>query len=79
MNLKQIFSGVLCALAFACTAAQAQTTAVSTEHLMTLYAPLEAPRQIDGAPLKAKDHYFVTAPTFQAGSEVTPGSTTSNA
>lgn len=144
MNLKQIFSGVLCALAFACTAAQAQTTAISTEYLMTLYAPLEAPQQIDGAlsiynvreggwvkgpkingmliapgadwlrtmpggsarldvrasiktedgalvyitysgvishtpesmerlingePLKADDHYFITAPTFQTASE----------
>lgn len=39
MNLKQIFFGVLCTLAFACTLAQAQTTAVNTDYLMTLYAP----------------------------------------
>jgi hypothetical protein len=45
--MKQLLSALLCTLALSCPLAQAQTTAVSTEYLMTLYAPLEPPQPID--------------------------------
>lgn len=47
MTLRQILVSVSCALTFTSCAVQAQTTQISTEYLMTLYAPLEAPQQID--------------------------------
>ena len=47
MRLRQILVSVSCALALTATAVQAQTTQISTEYLMTLYAPLEAPQQFD--------------------------------
>ena len=43
MTLKQIAFGLSCALVLAATPVQAQTTQISTEYLMTLYAP----QQID--------------------------------
>ena len=49
MILKRMTAALLLALAFTSTIAQAQTTSISTEYLMTLYAPLEAPQQIDSA------------------------------
>jgi len=49
MILKHMTAALLLALVFTCTSAQAQTTSISTEYLMTLYAPLEAPQQIDSA------------------------------
>lgn len=39
---KHILRGVLCALALISAEATAQTTTISTEYLMTFYAPLEA-------------------------------------
>lgn len=47
MTLKQIAFGVSCVLVLAAAPAHAQTTQISTEYLMTLYAPLEAPQRID--------------------------------
>lgn len=47
MTLQQILMSVSCALALTTYTVQAQTTQISTEYLMTLYAPLEAPQQID--------------------------------
>jgi hypothetical protein len=47
MTLQQILVNVSCALALTACTVQAQTTQISTEYLMTLYAPLEAPQQID--------------------------------
>lgn len=47
MTFQQILISVSCALAFTAYTVQAQTTQISTEYLMTLYAPLEAPQQID--------------------------------
>lgn len=49
MTLQQILVSVSCALAFTPCIVQAQTTHISTEYLMTLYAPLDAPQQIDNA------------------------------
>jgi hypothetical protein len=45
--LKPILQGLLCVLALSTTAAPAQTTQISTEYLMTFYAPLDPPQQID--------------------------------
>jgi len=47
MALRRILFGVVCALAFSSTGAYAQTTEITTEYLMTLYAPLDAPQRID--------------------------------
>jgi len=47
MTLKSILTSVSCALVLAASTLQAQTTQISTEYLMTLYAPLAAPQQID--------------------------------
>lgn len=47
MRLRQILASVSCVLALTATTVQAQTTQISTEYLMTLYAPLAAPQQID--------------------------------
>jgi hypothetical protein len=49
MTPRRILGGVVCALAFSSTCAYAQTTEITTEYLMTLYAPLDAPQQIDGS------------------------------
>jgi hypothetical protein len=45
--LKQFVGLASVALLFASGALHAQTTQISTEYLMTLHAPLEAPHQID--------------------------------
>lgn len=45
--LKLILQGLLCVLAFTATVTSAQTTEINTEYLMTFYAPLELPQQID--------------------------------
>ena len=47
MTLKPILVSLACALGLTVTAVQAQTTQITTEYLMTLYAPLDAPQQID--------------------------------
>lgn len=47
MNLRRFVCGVLLALAFSPAVAGAQTTQITTEYLMTLYVPLDAPQQID--------------------------------
>jgi len=47
MRPKHAVLGALIALGLSVTATQAQTTSISAEYLMTLYAPLEAPQQID--------------------------------
>ena len=47
MNLNRTLFGLLCVLACGFTSVQAQTTAIETEYLLTLYAPLDAPQQID--------------------------------
>lgn len=47
MISQQILVSVFCALAFTPCIVQAQTTQISTEYLMTLYVPLDAPQQID--------------------------------
>jgi hypothetical protein len=44
----------------------AQTTKISTEYLMTLYAPLDA---AEGEVLTSKDMYFVIAPTMQTSAK----------
>jgi Protein of unknown function (DUF3237) len=47
--LKQILQGLLCVLALTATVVRAdQTTQISTEYLMTFYAPLDA-QQIDAS------------------------------
>lgn len=43
----QILRGLLCVLAFTVTVTSAQTTQITTEYLMTFYAPLDPPQQID--------------------------------
>jgi hypothetical protein len=45
--LKQTLRGLVCVLALSASAAPAQTTQISTEYLMTFYAPLDPPQQID--------------------------------
>lgn len=47
MNLNRKLFSLLCALGWSVTSLHAQTTAVETEFLMTLYAPLDPPQQID--------------------------------
>jgi hypothetical protein len=47
MNIKCALPALFCALALSSPIAQAQTTTITTEYLMTLYAPLEAPQAID--------------------------------
>jgi hypothetical protein len=49
MTLKRSSCGVLLALAFSSVMAHAQTTQITTEYLMTLYAPLDPPQQIDNS------------------------------
>lgn len=49
MTLSRILFGALCVLAFSSVFAHAQTTKITTEYLMTLYAPLDAPQQIDSS------------------------------
>lgn len=41
MNIKRALSVLFCALALSSSIAQAQTTTITTEYLLTLYAPLE--------------------------------------
>ena len=43
----RILSAALCLIAFGYAPAYAQTTNISTEYLMTLYAPLDPPQKID--------------------------------
>lgn len=49
MSLKRGVCGVFVVLAFSSAVAHAQTTQIATEYLMTLYAPLDAPQQIDAS------------------------------
>lgn len=49
MNIKRALPALLCGLVLGGSIAQAQTTTITTEYLMTLYAPLEAPQAIDGS------------------------------
>lgn len=44
---KQILQGLLCLLAFTANVTSAQTTEISTEYLMTFYAPLDPLQQVD--------------------------------
>lgn len=45
--MKRTLSVALCLIAFAFVGARAQTTKITTEYLMTLYAPLDTPQKID--------------------------------
>ena len=47
--MKPILSTALCLIALSATLAGAQTTKVSTEYQMTLYAPLDPPQKIDSS------------------------------
>jgi hypothetical protein len=47
MAMKRILSAALCLIAFASALAGAQTTKITTEYLMTLYAPLDTAQKID--------------------------------
>lgn len=47
MLARRMLLGLVAWLALGAAWVQAQTTSVSTEYLMTLYAPLDAPQQID--------------------------------
>jgi Protein of unknown function (DUF3237) len=47
MAMKRILNAALCLIGFASALAGAQTTKITTEYLMTLYAPLETPQKID--------------------------------
>ena len=49
MILKRSLYGVFFAFAVSSTIAHAQTTEITTEYLMTLYAPLDPPQQIDNS------------------------------
>jgi hypothetical protein len=49
MPLAPLLRAGIGALAFGCTCAQAQTTKITTEYLMTLYAPLEQAQEIDSS------------------------------
>lgn len=49
MLLKRVSFGVGFALLLGSALAQAQTTKITTEYLMTLYAPLDPPQQIDSS------------------------------
>ena len=45
--MTRILSAALCLMALSSTLAGAQTTKITTEYLMTLYAPLDPPQKID--------------------------------
>jgi len=64
MNLKRSMGGVFLALAFSSAMAHAQTTQITTEYLMTLYAPLDPPQQIDASLLvyNVRDGGWVKGP-----------------
>lgn len=49
MTIKRVLPVLFCALALSSSIAHAQTTTITTEYLMTLYAPLEAPQAIDSS------------------------------
>jgi len=49
MPLAPLLRAGMGALAFGCACAQAQTTKITTEYLMTLYAPLEQGQEIDAS------------------------------
>lgn len=66
MSLKPSVCGVFLVFAFSSAVAHAQTTQITTEYLMTLYAPLDAPQQIDASLLV----YNVRAGGWVKGSKV---------
>ena len=45
--MKRILCAALCLISFASETARAQTTKITTEYLMTLYAPLDPAQKID--------------------------------
>lgn len=45
--MKRILGAALCLIAFSSALAGAQTTKITTEYVMTLYAPLDPPQMID--------------------------------
>jgi Protein of unknown function (DUF3237) len=45
--MRKILSSVLCLMTLGSASASAQTTTITTEYLMTLYAPLDPPQKID--------------------------------
>jgi hypothetical protein len=45
--MKRILSAALCLITLSSASAGAQTTNITTEYLMTLYAPLDPPQKID--------------------------------
>jgi hypothetical protein len=47
--MKRILSAALCLVVLGSATAGAQTTKITTEYLMTLYAPLDPPQKIDSA------------------------------
>jgi hypothetical protein len=49
MGMKRILSAAFCLIAFTSALAGAQTTKITTEYLMTLYAPLDKPQKIDNS------------------------------
>jgi hypothetical protein len=64
MTWQQRLYGVFFALVCSATLAQAQTTQITTEYLMTLYAPLDPPQQIDNSLLifNVRDGGWVKGP-----------------
>ena len=74
MKLKHMILGALCSLGLGATTADAQTTTITTEYLMTLYAPLEAPQQIDPslAIYNVRDGGWVRGPRIN-GTVIAPG------
>lgn len=64
MTQTRSLLGVLLALAFGSAVAHAQTTQITTEYLMSLYAPLDPPQQIDGSLVvyNARDGGWVKGP-----------------
>ena len=49
MKLTPCLCAVTLAVALSPATARAQTTQITTEYLMTLYAPLDPPQQIDAS------------------------------
>ena len=47
--MKRTLSAALCLMVFSSALAGAQTTKLTTEYLMTLYAPLDTPEKIDNS------------------------------
>ncbi len=71
--LKKMLLNFLCLLALGTSAAPAQTTNISTEYLMTFYAPLDPPQQINSSltVFNVRDGGWVKGPKIN-GTLLTP-------